>query len=77
MILGVLFSILLICLTIWQIISRWQVSKRLTRSGLLVQARVTNIKSEARLVVQTGSATSTQQKLKYENFLFSLCKIFI
>jgi hypothetical protein len=71
MILGVLFSILLICLAIWQIISRRQVSRRLTRSGLLVQARVTDIKHESRLVIQTGGATSTQQKLKYEDFLYA------
>jgi hypothetical protein len=38
---------------------------------LLVQARVTDIKSESRLVVQTGDATSTQQRLKYEDFLYA------
>jgi hypothetical protein len=56
MILGVLFSIILITLALWQITSRWQAYRRLKLSGLLVQAHVTEIKSESRLVTQTGSA---------------------
>ncbi|MBV9616725.1 MAG: hypothetical protein JO031_14830 [Ktedonobacteraceae bacterium] len=71
MIIGVLFSIILIALAIWQITSRWQVYWRLKRSGLLVQARVTDIKSESRLVTQLGGRSSTSQRLKYEDFLYA------
>ena len=68
---GVLFIIVLIALTSWQITSRWQASRRLKRSGLLVQARITDIKSESRLVTQLGDRSSTIQRLHYEDFLYA------
>ena len=71
MIIGALFIVLLAALTIWQIISRWRTSTQLARYGRSIQARVTDIKQETRLVTQIGGANSTYQKLQYENFLYA------
>ncbi len=71
MIIGVLFVVLLAALAIWQIVSRWRTSMRLELHGRLIQAHVTDIKQEAHLVTQTGGATSTYQKLQYEDFLYA------
>ena len=71
MIIGTLFILLLATLAIWQIISRWLTYMRLELHGRLIQARVTDIKQETRLVTQTGGANSTYQKLQYESFLYA------
>lgn len=71
MILGVLFIIVLIALAIWQLVSKWRFHRRLTLYGFTVQARVTDIKREARLVTQFDGLTSTHQRLKYEDFLYA------
>jgi hypothetical protein len=75
-IIGILFLILLITLALWQLISKWQASREIKQEGIVVHARVTDIKEEARLVKQLGWSGATYHwsgatYQKYEPFLYA------
>lgn len=68
---GILVAIGLGVLVGWRLISKWLVFRRIKRYGILIEAQVTDVRQETRLVTQLGGAGSTSQKLKYENFLYA------
>ncbi len=69
MLIGILVLLLLLAFACWEILSRWLVYRRLQLHGILVQARVTEIKREGQLVTQTSGGVGTFQQVKYEHFL--------
>jgi hypothetical protein len=73
-IVGIIIALLLVGLALWQAMSKWRVYQRLEREGSLMQAQVTAIKQEPRLVAQLGSISSTYQKQQYESFLYAQCE---
>jgi hypothetical protein len=74
LIIGILVVMILVTLALWQVIRRWLVARRLALSGRVVEAHVTDIKREARLVAQTGGVATTFQRQQYEDFLYAQWK---
>src|SRR5579884_1509312 len=73
-VIGALFIIGLVFLASWNTISRWLTYMRTKSRGILVEARVTDVKRESRIVVHLGGAASTGQKIVYENFVYAQWK---
>jgi hypothetical protein len=61
-------------LALWQIVARVRTFVRLQAKGVPVQAVVTSVKRESRLVTQTGSATTTRQIESYVDALYAIWK---
>ncbi|HZU70967.1 MAG TPA: hypothetical protein VFA09_27065 [Ktedonobacteraceae bacterium] len=69
--LGILILSGLIILFLVRLISGYYKYRRVEKYGILILARVTDIKRESRLVTQTGGVASTFSRWKYENYLYA------
>lgn len=76
MLIGIFLAILVLSLAVWEILSRWRKYRRLRLHGMLVQARVIDIKREPRVLPAGGFISaygiiSPVQQVKYEDFLYA------
>jgi hypothetical protein len=72
----IFLAILVAAIAIWEIFSRWRRYRGLRLHGILVQARVTDIKQEMSMepvagFISTRGMIGPLQKIKYENFLYA------